>query len=160
MRVIDIDFDILLDKKPYKTYENILIYDIPYKTFMGAKLLRIMVDEIDGFIKIYYRIKYLVLFGSGQYDEIYNTIRYLISEKSGITDIISHNFERIRIDSYNSLPIEKTQTFHNVIILIKLVVNKNKNNYYYNIFLEKGSYKESNTHFLNECLYIINAIFR
>ena len=26
-------------------------------------------------------------------------------------------------------------------ILIKSVVNRNKNNYYYNTFLEKGSYK-------------------
>ena len=33
-------------------------------------------------------------------------------------------------------------TFHNVIILIKLVVNKNKNKYYYNIFLQKGWYKD------------------
>ena len=31
-------------------------------------------------------------------------------------------------------------TFDNVIILIKSFVNKNKNNYYSNIFLEKGSY--------------------
>ena len=27
-------------------------------------------------------------------------------------------------------------------MLIKLVVNKNKNEYYYNIFLEKGSHKD------------------
>ena len=33
-------------------------------------------------------------------------------------------------------------TFHNVEILIKSVANKNKNNYYYNIFLEKGWYKD------------------
>ena len=39
MRVTDIDFDILLDKKSYKTFENILIYDVSYKTFMGAKSL-------------------------------------------------------------------------------------------------------------------------
>ena len=31
--------------------------------------------------------------------------------------------------------------FHNVIILIKSVVNKNKNKYHYNRFLEKGLYK-------------------
>ena len=30
---------------------------------------------------------------------------------------------------------------HNVIILIKSVVNKNENKYYYNIVLEKNSYK-------------------
>ena len=54
MRVVDIDFDnILLDEKPYKTYENILIYDILYKNFMSAKPLRIRFDEIDGFIKNY-----------------------------------------------------------------------------------------------------------
>ena len=35
MRVIDIDFsNILLNEKSCKTYENILIYDISYKTFM------------------------------------------------------------------------------------------------------------------------------
>ena len=39
MGVIDIDFsDILLKEK---SCENILIYDISYKTFMGAKPLRI-----------------------------------------------------------------------------------------------------------------------
>ena len=32
-------------------------------------------------------------------------------------------------------------TFRNVIIIIKSVWNKDKNNYYYNIFLEKASYK-------------------
>ena len=49
---------------------------------------------------------------------------------------------RIRIDSYNSLHIAKILTFHNTIILIKSIVNKKKNNYYYNIFLEKCSYKD------------------
>ena len=79
--------------------------------------------------------------------KICDKIKNLISEKSGITDSINHNFGEIRIDSYNSLPNGKILTFHNVIILIKSVVNKNKNNYYYNIFLEKGSYKDkSNTH--------------
>ena len=58
-----------------------------------------------------------------------------------ITDSINHNFPRIRIDSYNSLQIEKLLTFHNVIILIKSVFNENKNHFYYNIFLEKGLYK-------------------
>ena len=32
-------------------------------------------------------------------------------------------------------------TFHDVIILIKSVSNKDKNNYYYNIFLENVSYE-------------------
>ena len=60
------------------------------------------------------------------------------SLKSFITDSINHHFVTIRIDSYNSLPIEKILTFHNFTILVKSVVNKNENHYYYNIFLERG----------------------
>ena len=40
-------------------------------------------------------------------------------------------------DSYDSLPLEKTLTLHNVMILIESLVNKNQNHYYYNIFLER-----------------------
>ena len=91
---------------------------------MGAKPLQIMFDKIDGFSKIYDGTRYLVLFRPERYNAIYDKIRYLISEKSGITYSINHNFARIRIDSYNFLPLEKTLTFHNFIILIKSVVNK------------------------------------
>ena len=38
--------------------------------------------------------------------------------------------------------LKKIFPFDNVIILIKSVVNENKNKYYYNIFLENGSYKD------------------
>ena len=99
MRVVDIDFDdILLDEQSYKTYENVLIYDISYKILIGAKPLRIRFNEINGFIKVYDGIRHKVLFGPRWYDAIYNMIRYLISEKRGITDSINHNFARIRID--------------------------------------------------------------
>ena len=60
---------------------------------------------------------------------------------------VKNSFAGTRIDSYNSLTVEKTLTFH-VIILINSVVNKNENNYYYNIFIEKSSYEDkSNTYF-------------
>ena len=62
------------------------------------------------------------------YDVIYSRIRYLVSEKTGLTDNINDNYARIRIDSFNSLPRDKTLTFHNVKMLIKSVVNKNENN--------------------------------
>ena len=83
----------------------------------------------------------LVLFGIDKYDSSYNRIRYLISVKSGITYTISHNHAIIKVDSYVSLPLEKSMTFHNIIILIKSVFHKDKNNCYYNIFLEKDSYE-------------------
>ena len=68
---------------------------------------------------------------------------------------INLNFGEIRIESYSSLPIEKILTFHIVTILIKAVVNKNKNNYCYIIFLEKGLYKNKfNTRYflMNVCI--------
>ena len=105
--------------------------------------MRIIFDKIDGFIRVCgSEFRHLVLFDNGLFDKICDKVKYLISEKSGIADSINHNFGEIRIDSCNYLPIEKMLTFHNVIILIKSVVNKNKNNYYYNIFLEKGLHKD------------------
>ena len=54
MGVRDFDFDsLLLDKISHDhSFENILIYVISYKTFMGAKSMRIRFDKIDGFINL------------------------------------------------------------------------------------------------------------
>ena len=114
IKAIDINFkDILIDKELYKEH-----YDISYKTSMGAKRLHIRYVQIDWFIKIQDRIKYLVLFDHGWFCEICDKIKYLTTEKSGITYSINHKFARIRIDSYNSLLIEKILTFNNVIIIM------------------------------------------
>ena len=147
-RAIDIYCcDILLYKKSYKKYRIVLINGISYKTCVGSIPLRIRFDKIDGFIKIYDRTIYLVILGHCSFHKICGSIKYLLSEKSGIADSINYNFARIRTDSYNSLPIEKILTSHNVIILIKSVVNK-INNYYYDLLLEKGLYKyNSNTQY-------------
>ena len=93
MRVRDINFsDILLDKKSYKNTKKNLIYDILYKTFIGAKPLRIRFDEIEKSVKIYDGSRYLVLFGNAWCDEICDRIGYIISEKTGITDSINWYF--------------------------------------------------------------------
>ena len=68
-------------------------------------------------------------------------IGYLICQKGGITYISFHYFMEIKVDSNNSLPIEKRLTLHSVIIHIKSVLNKDKSCYYYKIFLEKCSYQ-------------------
>ena len=43
---------------------------------MGAKSLRIRFDKVNGFIKVYDGIRYLVLFGPERYDAIYDLIKY------------------------------------------------------------------------------------
>ena len=80
----------------------------------------------NNFIRVYDGTKYLELFGPEKYNTIYKRIRYLVSQKSGITYALSHNYPRIKID---------------VIILIESVFNKNQNHYYYKIFLETCSYQ-------------------
>ena len=137
--------NISLDKK---LYENISVYDISYKISVGPKPLGNRFDKLDGFIRVCGdKFRHLVLFDYEMFDKICDKIKYLISEKSGITDSINHNFGNIKIDSYNSLTIEKILSFY-VIILIKSVVNGNKNEYYHNVFLENGSYKDkSNTEY-------------
>ena len=109
-------FDNILIHK--KSHENFWIYDISYKTL-------IRFDKIDEFIRIYDRTRYLRLFGSEKYDYIYNRV---IKVKT-------------KVNSYDSLPVDKTLTLHNVVILIKSVLNKDKNHCYYKIFLEQCSYQ-------------------
>ena len=104
-----------------------MIYDISYKTLIGSTTLQIRFDKTDGIKRIYDRTRYLTLSGTKKYDAVNDKIRYLLSIKSGITYTISHYFANIKVDSYDSLPIEKTLTLHNVIILIKSIVNKDKN---------------------------------
>ena len=80
--VIDINFsDILLNQKSYK---NILTYDVSYKNFMGAELLRIWFEKVDEFIKIYDGIRDLELFALERYNGVYDKINHLTSKNGGI----------------------------------------------------------------------------
>ena len=78
-----------------------------YKNLIGAKSLRIRFDNIDEFIRIYDETRYLTLFGSENYDAIYNRIKYLISLKISVKYIFSYHLAKIKVDSYDSVPIEK-----------------------------------------------------
>ena len=64
-----------------------------------------------------------------------------MSLKSGIAYVFSQYYVKIKVDSYDSLPIRKRLTLHIVIILIKSVLNKDKNHYYCKINLEKYSHE-------------------
>ena len=92
--------------------------------------MRIKLNEIDAFIRIYDGTRNLTLFGSENYDAIYNRIRCLISLKSSITYTFSHYFAKIKVDSYDSSRIEKRFILHNVMILIKSILNKDNIHYY------------------------------
>ena len=88
----DFEIDnILIDEK---SHENILIYDISYKTLIELKPLHIILKKIDGFIRTHDGTRYLTLFGSEKNDAFKNRIRYLITLKSGTTYIFSRYFAK------------------------------------------------------------------
>ena len=97
--------------------------------------------KIDGFIRVFDGTRNFLLFGPEKYDAIYKRGGYLLRLKSGITYVISDNYARVEFDSYDSLPLEKTLTLHNVTINIKPDLNEDQNHFFYNIFLEKCLYQ-------------------
>ena len=88
--------NVLTDEKPY---ENILVFNISYKRLIDSMPLRIRFDKIDGFIRGYDGIRYLVLTGSQKHDSIYNRTGYFISVKNDITYKFSQNYAKVKADS-------------------------------------------------------------
>ena len=73
------------------------IYDVLYKTLIGAKPLRVMFDKVDGIVRDYNGTKYLVLFGPEKYYAIFNRIRYLVGLKSSIANVDSHDYAKAKL---------------------------------------------------------------
>ena len=58
------DFDLHNILRDEKSYENILVHNILYKSLIDSKALRIRFDKIDGFIRDNDGARYLILLGS------------------------------------------------------------------------------------------------
>ena len=84
-----------------------MIYDISYKTLIDLKPLGSRFDKIDGIIRICDGTRYLTFSGTEKYDAIYNRVSYPINLKSCSTYTFSNYFAKIKVDSYDSLPIKK-----------------------------------------------------
>ena len=62
IKINDFDLDkIFIDER---WYENILVYNISYKSLIDSMSLRITFDKVDGFIRVYDGTEYIVLFAS------------------------------------------------------------------------------------------------
>ena len=66
---------------------------------------------------------------------------YLIILKSNISDVHSHKYTKIKLNSDDDLPLQKAVNLYNEVILIKSAFIENHNHYCYHVFLEKYSYK-------------------
>ena len=99
---------------------------------IGVKPLRIRVNKIDGFIRVYNGTGYLALFGAVKNDFIYNRIRCLTGVKSSLCISFLKTVQKSKlIYIIFCLFFEKTLTFYNAIIHIK----SDQHHYYYNALL-------------------------
>ena len=55
--------------------------------------------------------------------------------KSNVSDVYSHKYMKIKINSDDHLPLGKILNTHNALILIKPIFNKNYNHYFYRVFI-------------------------
>ena len=60
IKIEDVDFDNILIEE--KSYEIVLVDNIFYKNLIGAKPFPIILDKLQGFIRVYDETRYLVLF--------------------------------------------------------------------------------------------------
>ena len=75
------------------------------KTPYGEKSLHTIFDKVEG----YGTTKYLALFHSDEKsDEIFITVRYFIMLNSNISDAYSHKRSKIKINSDDDLPLQRT----------------------------------------------------
>lgn len=59
---------------------------------ISAKPLCIIFDRRNRFIRVYNKIKYLMLSSLEKYNAKFDKVMYIISLKSNITYVLSHNF--------------------------------------------------------------------
>ena len=134
------NFDnILINEKPYKHISN---YDISYKTLVGS--MRINIDEVNVFIRVYDVVGYFMLFDSKQYHVYRIELNILLVKKAALHMFLPINMQGLKLIHMTHYLEKKTLTFYNVRILSKSVFNKDKNNHYYNIFLEKVNIDKTN----------------
>ena len=79
-----------------KSHENILIYDIPYKTLIDPKPLHIRFDKIDGFI----RDKSNKLMSLRKYKAIWTKIEYLKNSKLNDLPVYDDRYIKTKIRAY------------------------------------------------------------
>ena len=76
-----------------KSSENILHQGVSYETSIGGKPLRIRFDKVDGFIRVQDGATYIESFDPEEDDAIFDRIRCLATQKSGIAYAIFHNLQ-------------------------------------------------------------------
>ena len=149
------DFDPNLLKIDKNSYKNIDIYYIGYMTIKDFDYVKVnsvnplylMIREVDGYIKEKSGSEYLVFDSANENNEIikkYAGLRYVIKNEietinEGKKGEYDKDFMKIKFDTNDNLPLNKTLKSHNKAIVIR------------SVFEEDGKFYPQM--YLDDCLY-------
>ena len=144
-------FDPNLLKIDQKSYKNIDIYYIGYITVKDSDYvnpLYLIISEVDGYIKEKNGSKYLVFDSANEnnevlkkYNELWDGIKNEIETiNSGKTSEYDKDFMKIKFNSDDNLPLNKTLKLHNMTIVIRSVFEEH-GKFYPQVYLHECLYK-------------------
>ena len=149
-------FDPNLLKIDKKLYKNLDIYytgyitmkDSEYVKFNSVNLLYLIVNEVDGYIKEENGNKYLTLVFTDKNEEVLTKCAELwdgikneiVTINGGKPSEYKKDFMKIKFDSDDSLPLNKTLKLHNMTIIMRSVFEED-GKYYPQVFLDEYQYE-------------------
>ena len=145
-------FDPNLLKIDKKLYKNLDIYytgyitmkDSEYVKFNSVNPLYLIINEVDGYIKEENGNKYLTLVFTDKNEEVLTKCAELwdgikneiVTINGGKPSEYKKDFMKIKFDSDDSLPLNKTLKLHNMTIIMRSVFEED-GKYYPQVFLDE-----------------------
>ena len=138
-----------------KLYKNILVYYIAYVTVKGSIYVKInsinplyiISNRINGYFEEIKENKYLTLVSTNEskekikkYEELWIKVNNLIKTITEKPDDYDEKYMKIKIDSDNKLPLNKTIEIPVLVIVVRAIFYEN-NKYYPQVFLNECFYK-------------------
>ena len=145
------NFDLNNIKLDEKSNKNILIYYIGYVTIKESKYakiysvnpLHLILSNMNGYFEEINKSKYLTLVPANQskeeikkYEELWSKIRHLIRSITKNSDDYDEKYIKIKFNSDDEIPLNKTIKIPKMIIVARAVFHEN-NKYYPQIFLDE-----------------------
>ena len=153
---IDIEnFDPINIKIDEKSYKNILTYYIGHVTIKDSKYLKtnnvnplyLIFNNVNGYFEETNENKYLTLVPTNEsqgktkkYEELWSKIRDLIRLITKNSDGYDEKYMKIKFNSDDKLPLNKTVEIPTMTIVVRAVFHKN-NKYYPQVSLDECIYK-------------------
>ena len=150
------DFNPNLLKIDRKSYKNTDIYYIGYITMKDSdygktkivKTLYLIISEVDGCIKEENGNKYLIFNSADKNRKALKKYTKLWNEIKNVTEIVNgikegeygKDFMRIKFNTDDNLPLNKTLKLHNMTIVIRSVFEEH-GKFYPQVYLDKCLYE-------------------